>query len=182
MKKFILITVGVLVAIVSVFAIAVALQPSDFRVERSATIAAAPAVVFEQVNDFHNWEAWSPWAKLDPNCKNSFEGPSSGKDAVFTWDGNDKVGAGKMTILESKPSELVRIKLEFVRPFAATNTAEFAFKPAAEQTAVTWSMSGQNNFVGKAFCLFMNMDKHVGGDFEKGLASMKQVAEAKGKQ
>jgi hypothetical protein len=175
MFKKILIAIAVIVV---VFVIIVALQPSDFRVARSATIAAPAPAVFAQVNDFHKWEAWSPWAKLDPAAKNSFEGPPAGIGAIFRWAGNHEVGEGSMTIIESRPSELVRIKLEFLKPFAGTNTAEFNFKPEGNQTAVTWIMEGRNNFIAKAFCLFMSMDKMVGGQFEKGLASMKSVVEA----
>jgi hypothetical protein len=80
------------------------------------------------VNDFHNWEAWSPWAKLDPAAKATFEGPSAGTGAIFKWAGNKEVGEGSMTITESRPSDLIRIKLEFLRPFEATNSAEFTFK------------------------------------------------------
>ena len=167
-----------LVAVIAAFAAFVALQPSEYRVARSATIAAPAPEVFAQVNDFHKWEAWSPWAKLDPAARNTFEGAASGTGAVFAWAGNSKVGEGRMTITESRPNELVRIKLEFAKPFAATNTAEFTFKPDGERTAVTWSMFGHNNFVGKAVCLVMNTDKTVGGEFDKGLASMKSVAEA----
>jgi polyketide cyclase/dehydrase/lipid transport protein len=130
------------------------------------------------VNDFHNWEAWSPWAKLDPAAKATFEGPSAGTGAIFKWAGNKEVGEGSMTITESRPSDLIRIKLEFLRPFEATNSAEFTFKPEGNRTAVTWSMEGKNNFIAKAVCLFMNMDKMVGGQFEQGLAQMKDVVEA----
>jgi Polyketide cyclase / dehydrase and lipid transport len=130
------------------------------------------------VNDFHNWEAWSPWAKLDPAAKATFEGPSTGTGAIFKWTGNKEVGEGSMTITESRPSDLIRIKLEFLRPFEATNSAEFTFKPEGNRTAVTWSMEGKNNFIAKAVCLFMNMDKMVGGQFEQGLAQMKAVVEA----
>jgi uncharacterized protein YndB with AHSA1/START domain len=161
--------VGLAVAVVAVLA---ALQPSEFQVTRSATIAAPAPTVFAQVNDFHNWQAWSPWAKLDPAVKNSYEGAPAGTGAVFAWAGNGKVGEGRMTIVESRPNELVRMKLEFMKPFAATNTAEFAFKPEGEGTAVTWSMYGHNNFAGRAIFLFVNMDKTLGGEFEKGLASM----------
>jgi hypothetical protein len=139
---------------------------------------APPTVVFQQVNDFHRWEAWSPWAKLDPHAKVTFDGPPAGKGATFTWSGNDKVGAGRQTIIGSQPDELIQIKLEFERPFKDTSTTEFAFKPQGEQTLVTWSMYGKNNFIGRAFCMFINMDKMVGGDFEKGLASMKAVVES----
>ena len=145
---------------------------------RSATISAPAPAVFAQVNDFHNWEAWSPWAKLDPAAKATFEGPSTGTGAIFKWAGNKEVGEGSMTITESRPSDLIRIKLEFLRPFEATNSAEFTFKPEGNRTAVTWSMEGKNNFIAKAVCLFMNMDKMVGGQFEQGLAQMKAVVEA----
>jgi uncharacterized protein YndB with AHSA1/START domain len=179
MVKKVLLGVGATLAvIVAALLIVIAMQPNEFRITRSAKMAAPPEIVFEQVNDYHNWDAWSPWAKLDPNAKVTFEGPSAGKGAVFTWSGNDQVGAGRQTIVESRPNELVQIRLEFQKPFQATNTAEFTFKPEGEQTVVTWSMFGQNNFMGKAISLFMDCDKMVGGDFEKGLASMKSIVEA----
>lgn len=179
MLKRILMAVAV---IVFVFVGVVAMQPSEFRVVRTATISTPAPAVFAQVNDFHNWEAWSPWAKRDPAAKAAFEGPSAGTGAIFKWAGNKEVGEGSMTITESRPSDLIRIKLEFLKPFQATNTAEFAFKAEGNQTSVRWSMAGKNNFIGKAVCLFMNMDKTVGGDFEKGLAQMKSVVEATAKQ
>jgi hypothetical protein len=179
MVKKVLLGVGATLAVIIVaLLIVIAMKPNEFRITRSAKMAAPPEVVFAQVNDYHNWDAWSPWAKLDPNAKVTFEGPSAGKGAVFTWSGNDQVGAGRQTIVESHPNELVQIKLEFQKPFQATNTAEFTFKPEGEQTVVTWSMFGQNNFMGKAISLFMDCDKMVGGDFEKGLASLKAIVEA----
>jgi Polyketide cyclase / dehydrase and lipid transport len=177
MIKRILIGLAILVA----FVVIVALQPSEFRIVRSALISAPAPAVFAQVNDFHNWEAWSPWATLDPAAKATFEGALEGTGAIFRWAGNSEVGEGNMTITESRPSDLIRIKLEFLKPFAATNHAEFTFNPVGNQTAVTWIMEGQNNFIAKAVCLFMNMDKMVGGQFEKGLASMKSVVEATSK-
>ena len=174
LKKFLI----AIAAIIVVFVVVVALQPSEFRIVRSATISAPAPAVFAQVNDFHNWEAWSPWAKLDPAAKATFEGPSAGTGAIFKWAGNKEVGEGSMTITESRPSDLIRIKLEFLKPFAATNSAEFTFKPEGNQTAVTWSMEGKNNFIAKAVCLFMNMDKMVGGKFEEGLAKMRSIVEA----
>ncbi len=174
MLKKILIALAV---IVLVFVVVVALQPSEYLVVRTAGISAPPAVVFAQIADFHKWEAWSPWAKLDPAAKNTFDGPPAGTGAVFAWEGNKKVGAGRMTITESHPDDLIKIKLEFIKPFPSTATTEFTFKPEGIQTAVTWSMTGEKNFLSKAFCLFMNMDKMIGGDFERGFANMKSVAE-----
>jgi uncharacterized protein YndB with AHSA1/START domain len=168
--------------IVVVFAVIVVLQPSSFRVARSTSISAPPAVVFAQVNDFHKWEAWNPWGKIDPAMKQTYEGAPAGTGAVYSWAGNNEVGVGRMTITERRPNDLIRIKLEFFKPFAARSQSEFTFKPEGGQTAVTWSMTGNNNFMAKAVHLFMNMDKMVGGQFEKGLAQMKAVVEATAKQ
>lgn len=172
---------GAVVAVLAVLAVVVAMQPAEFKIERAATYNVAPVDVFPYVNDLHLWQLWSPWAKLDPNVKNTFEGPSSGEGAVFRWVGNSAVGEGGMTIMESKPNELVRMRLEFIKPFAAVNTAEFKIQPAADKTVLTWTMYGENNFVGKAFGLFMNMDKMVGASFEEGLATLRGIVETKGK-
>ena len=160
----------------------VAMRPAEYRVARTVIISAPAPAVFAQVNDFHKWEAWNPWAKLDPAMKQTYEGAPTGTGAIYTWTGNKQVGEGRMTLTESRPNELIRIKLDFIRPFESTCTAEFHFKPEGDQTAVTWSMFGENDFLAKAFCLFMNMDKTVGGDFEKGLAQMKAVTEAAAKK
>ena len=171
-----------LAAVAAIFLVVVSMQPSEFRVTRTATIAAPAAAVFAQVNDFHHWEAWSPWAKLDPAMKQSYEGAPSGTGAIYAWAGNNQVGEGRMTIMESRPSDLIRVKLEFLKPFAATNTAEFTFIPEGDQTTVTWSMAGKNNFIAKAVHLFMDMDTMVGGQFEKGLARMKSAVETAPRQ
>ena len=180
MLKKILIALAIVVA---GLAVVIAFQPSEFSVRRSATIAAAPAEVFPHVNDFHNWDAWSPWAKLDPKSKIAFEGSPSGQGAVFKWSGNDDVGEGSMTIMASQPAKQVRIKLAFVRPFESTADTVFDFAPAGAGTTVTWTMSGRNdNFIAKAFCLVMGgPDRMVGPDFDRGLAQMKAVVERKGK-
>lgn len=170
--------------ILTVIAVAVVLliiaasrQPDEFRVSRSATLPAAPSVVFPRVNDLHQWEAWSPWARLDPNAKNSFEGPAAGTGAVMRWAGNKNVGEGSMTITESRENELVRFRLEFLKPFKATNTADFVFKPQGDRTQVTWSMYGRNNFLSKVIGVFINCEKMVGEQFEQGFANMKAVIE-----
>lgn len=167
-----------LAVLVVVFVLVVAMRPPDFRVTRTTTISAPPPVVFGQVNDFHKWGAWSPWAKLDPAMRITYDGAPAGTGATYTWVGNSHVGEGRMTITESRPSELIRIRLEFMRPFTATNAAEFTFRPEGDHTAVMWTMTGRYNFITKAIGLFMPMDKMVGGQFEEGLAQMKSVAEA----
>lgn len=178
-KKIILRTLFVLLAIVGVFCAIVAMQPADFTITRKATLAAPPEKVFNQVNDFSKWQAWSPWIKQYPDTKVTLEGTQSGQGAVYKWKG-DGAGEGVMTLTESKPHELVKIDLDFVKPMTAKNKTEFTFKPvgnAGGQTEVTWTMSGSNNFLGKAFALVMNIDKMVGGDFESGLKNMKEIVE-----
>jgi len=177
MPEPLLIVLIVLAVLIVAFVVVVAMQPSDFRIVRSATMSAPPSTIFAQVNDFHKWQAWSPWAKLDPTMKTTYEGAESGTGAIHTWSGNNQVGEGRMTIMESRPNERIRFKLDFLKPMAATNTAEFTFTPQGKQTLVTWSMSGQNNFIGKAMGLVMNCEKMVGGQFETGLANLKSIVE-----
>lgn len=161
-----------------VLIVVVSLRPADFRITRSATIAAPPPVVFANVNDFHKWEAWSPWAKMDPDSKVEYAGAPAGEGAVYSWAGNAKVGEGRMTLLESRPGEFLKLKLEFFKPFRATHTVEFMFKPVGMQTEVDWSMYGKNNFVAKAVTLFMDCDKMIGAQYEQGLASLNEVCRA----
>jgi uncharacterized protein YndB with AHSA1/START domain len=168
-----------LVVVVVVLAIVVATRPSTFHVERSIVITASPESVFAQVNDFHSWAAWSPWEKLDPKMEKTFSGPSAGAGATYAWNSeNSKVGQGRMTIERSDLPSSVSVKLEFIKPFTATNTVTFTMIPVATQTRTTWAMDGHNGFLGKLFHLVMNMDKMVGGDFDRGLAALKSVAEA----
>ena len=168
-----------LAAIILIFVVVVALQPSEFQMDRSTTIAAPQADVFAQVNDFHKWDAWSPWAKLDPQAKVTFEGPPEGEGTVMTWSGNSEVGEGKMTLTESRPNELVKTRVDMVKPFEGTSTSEFTFKPEGDQTAVTWSVAAHHNFMEKALCLVMGGKTMMSDLMEKGLAQMKSVVESK---
>lgn len=162
-------------AVAAVAAAFIAMQPTEFSIQRAALIDAPAEKIFPQVNDLHAWNAWSPWAKLDPQAQNRFEGPEAGAGAAMHWTGNNKVGTGSMTIVDSQPHSRIVFRLDFLKPMKATNTAEFTFAPQAGQTLVTWRMTGCNNFISKAMCLTMNMDKMVGGQFEAGLASLRDV-------
>lgn len=171
-------TILAAIAVLLIFlALFITIQPATFRIARAISIAAPPGVVFDHVNDFHNWDAWSPWAKLDPGAKTSFEGPTSGSGAAFGWSGNKAVGEGRMKIIESVPDEHLRIQLDFVRPFKGTNNAEFTFQPEENGTRVTWTMTGTRNFMAKAFGLIVNCDKMIGNQFEQGLSQLKTVVE-----
>lgn len=168
-----------LIAIVAAFLAYVAVLPSGYAVSRTTTISAPPAAVFAHVEDFRKWQAWSPWAKRDPNAKATFEGPASGEGAVFKWSGNREVGEGSLRIVESRPGELVRIKLAFVEPFEDTADVDFAFKDDGGKTNVTWRITGAQGFVERAICTLMgiNLDKMIGADYEQGLANLKAVVE-----
>ncbi|MFN0140062.1 MAG: SRPBCC family protein [Pyrinomonadaceae bacterium] len=177
-KKIVLVVLALLVVVVAGFLVAVAMQPDELKITRSTSVSAPPAKVFEQVNDFNKWAAWSPWEKLDPAMKKEISGAPSGKGAVYYWNGNDEVGEGRMTITQSHPTAHIEIALEFIKPWQQKSVNEFMFNPDGDKTNVTWTMTMQNNFMSKAFGLLMDMDKMIGPDFEKGLAQMKTVAEA----
>ena len=173
-----MIILGVLAFLVAAVLVVAALQPDSFRIERSTVVNAPPEKLFSLIDDFRAWGSWSPWEKLDPGLRRTHGGAPSGKGAVYAWEGNPKVGSGRMEILESSPPARLLIKLDFLKPFEAHNQAEFAFTTEGGSTRVTWAMTGPQAFPMKLMGLFMNMDRMVGSDFEKGLASLKQIAEA----
>ncbi len=175
MLKKILIVLGVLAA---VFVIVVTRQSNEFHISRSAEIKAAPAVVFEYVNNLRRSTSWSPWTELDPNMQQTYEGPEAGIGAVYKWSGNKEVGEGMMTITKSRHPESVESHLQFFKPFKAENTTLFTLAPKGEATLITWIMNGKKNFISKAMGMFMNCDKMVGDQFEKGLANLKTMVES----
>ena len=171
-----------LLAIVVVLAAVIATRPAHFSVSRSATIHAPAEVVYGYVTDFHKFPQWSPWQKLDPSMTTSFGGAATGVGSNYSWKGNDKVGEGMMTITELKPPAYVGMDLDFIAPMKMKNRTEFKLQPGATETTVTWVMSGDNGFVGKAFSMVMDMDKEVGKDFEGGLSQLKTLTEAEAKK
>lgn len=178
MKKAFLIGLGLLVTgIAAVLAVA-ATQEGKYHVERSQTIAAPVAEVYAVMSDFRQFEKWSPWEHLDPNLKKTFTGAEKGEGAVYDWSGNDKVGSGRMTITRAVENQRVDIKLEFFKPFPATSQTSWILKDEAGKTNTTWSMDGRNvGLMAKTFGLFMNMDKMLGADFERGLSQLKNICE-----
>jgi uncharacterized protein YndB with AHSA1/START domain len=165
-------------AALAVLLLAVATRPATFRVERSLVVKAPPDKVYGELADFHRWEGWSPWAKLDPQMKTTYQGAEGLVGASYDWQGNDKVGQGRMTITAAAPPRQLVIRLEFLAPWKSTNQTTFDLAEAPGGTRVAWSMEGRYDFMGKAMSLFMNMDKVVGGDFERGLAALGRVAES----
>lgn len=167
-----------LAAVLAGFLVFVAFQPSHFHISRTATLAAPPDAVFAQVNDLRKSHAWNPWVKLDPAAKFTFDGPATGVGASSAWLGNRQIGEGRQTITESRAPEFVRVRLDFKQPFESTCHAEFAVKPAGTGSSVTWSMTGENNYIARIFCTLMSQDKMIGEPFEQGLAGLKAIVEA----
>ena len=160
------------------FLVFVSTRPATFRYTRTLTIAAPAAELFGQVNDLRKFQDWNPWAKVDPQCVMTYYGPATGVGSGYEWKGDRRVGEGAMTITESRPNEYVQARMEFRKPFAAKHTAEFSFTPeGGGRTVVSWSMFGDNNFMGKIMTTLVDCDKMVGGEFAKGLATLKAQAE-----
>lgn len=176
MIKLAILLVLILVAIILIIA---AMKPGTYRVQRSIDIAATPDKVFPLINDFHHWDGWSPWEKLDATMKKTHTGAAHGKGAIYEWQGNKKVGQGRMEITDSSAPGKVGIKLDFIKPFASSCTTLFTLDAVGGGTRVTWDMTGPALFITKIMQVFMSMDKMIGKDFEAGLASMKGLAERK---
>ena len=166
-----------LVVVVAGILIYAATRPDSFRVQRSISIKAPPEKVFTLINDLRDWSKWSPYEKKDPGMKRTFSGASSGKGAVYEWDGDKNVGKGRMEIIEPASPSRVVIKLDFIKPFEGHNTAEFTLEPKGDSTTVTWGMYGASPLMMKVMGIFMNMDRMIGDDFAAGLANLKAVAE-----
>ncbi len=174
MIKIIVIALVVLIVGLLVFA---ATKPDTFRVERTASIKAQPKKIFPLITNLHKWGDWSPWEKMDPAMKRTFSGPEAGIGSAYAWEGNNKVGKGRMEIMEVSPSFRVVIKLDFEKPLEGHSIAEFTLQPQGDVTNVTWAMYGSNSYLAKVMSIFFGMDKMIGKDFETGLANLKILAE-----
>ncbi|RFP18557.1 MULTISPECIES: SRPBCC family protein [unclassified Duganella] len=169
------IAMGVVILVLVVLGLA-AMQPDSFRVQRTIAIKAPPEKILPLISDFHNWTSWSPWEKLDPAMKRTYSGAPRDQGAIYAWEGDDKVGAGRMEITGQAPAK-VDIKLDFLKPFESHCQTEFALETKGELTTVSWTMSGPSDFMTKLMGLAVSMDTMIGKDFETGLANMKAVAE-----
>jgi len=173
MMKYIGIVVGI--AVIAILIIA-AMGPATYHVERSTTIAATPEKINPLLDDFHNWQQWSPWAQLDPAMQEQYSGAPAGQGAIYEWQGNRKVGKGRMEILAAEPT-VTSIKLDFLSPFESHTKTNFILQPQGSLTRVTWTMDGPNTFMSKLMGVFVSMDKMIGKDFENGLGQLKATAE-----
>jgi len=170
----ILIIIAVVIAGILIFA---ATKPDVFRVQRSATIAAPADKIFPHLLDFKRWPSWSPYEKKDPDMKRTFSGPATGPGAAYAWEGDKNVGEGRIEVTEVSPNARLAFDLIMLKPFQARNKGEFMLEPQGSGTRVTWAMYGPAPFITKLMQVFCNMDRMVGGDFEKGLADLKTISE-----
>jgi hypothetical protein len=175
LKLFGLILLAGLAAVL-VFA---ATRPDVINVQRSASIQAAPERIYPLLTDFHSnsWGAWSPYELKDPDMKRTLSGAPNGLGAVYEWQGDYNIGHGRMEITEVTVPTKVTIKLDFIKPFAAHNVAEFTLQPQAQATLVTWTMRGPATYLSKVMGLFLDMERMIGTDFEAGLTKLKSIAE-----
>jgi uncharacterized protein YndB with AHSA1/START domain len=178
MLKILGVILGVIVlAVAGVAAYAAVTQPDSFRVTRSLDISAPPERIYPILSDFHRSPEWSPYEKLDPDMKRTHSGAAAGKGAVYAWDGDSNAGAGRMEIVDAVPNQSVTLKLDFIRPFEGSNVVEYKLQPKGSVTQVSWDMHGPMPFISKVICVFVDLDKMIGKDFEAGLASLRTLAE-----
>jgi uncharacterized protein YndB with AHSA1/START domain len=171
--------IGGIVVVLGIFLGYVAIQPSEMHVSRELLIKASPEAIFPYINNAKKADEWMPWKDSDPNVVMSYSGPEEGVGSTSSWESTGRMGVGKAVIVESMPNQLVKTQLSYTRPAEMSQLAEISLTPASEGTMIKWSVSGKNNFVGRIFCAFMNMDKVVGGQFEQGLNKLKSLVEAK---
>lgn len=172
MTIFILITLFVIAVLVYATT-----RPNHFHIQRSTIIQAPPEKIFAMINDFHQWQAWSPWENIDPTMQRTYSGTQHGVGTIYGWEGKGKVGAGRMEITSSHPHSEITIQLDFIKPFEAHNTAEFSLTPQEQNTQLTWVMHGPSPYISKLMGIFFNMDRMIGKDFEKGLSNIKFIIE-----
>ena len=154
-----------------------ATSPDTLHVQRATRIAAPPEKIFAFINDFRRWGAWSPYEKIDPAMKRTFSGPASGKGAVYAFEGNSKVGAGRLEITDASAPAKVRLTLDMIKPIAGRNVIEFALEPQGGATNVLWTMHGRKPLIARLLAAFCSIDRMIGEQFEEGLANLKAAAE-----
>jgi hypothetical protein len=176
LKALLVIVVILAVSIAGVMGYAVATQPDSFRVQRTASSDATPEKLVGILSDLRRGAEWSPYEKKDPAMKKTFSGPPSGPGATLSWDGNGDVGAGSLTVAEVTPAN-IKLNLAMTRPMNANNIVEYTFAPQGKGTSMTWAMYGPMPLISKVMCIFMDLDKMLGADMERGLKDLKALAE-----
>lgn len=173
LKKILL---GVIVVIAG-FLVYVAVQPADYLIAREVVINAKPESIFSHLNNSKKLNAWMPWADSDPNVKMNYSGPTDGIGATTSWESTGSMGVGRAVIIQSIANQNVKTQITYEKPMVMEQVSDMTLTAKNGGTAVKWSVVGKNSFMGRLFCTFMNMDKMVGGEFEKGLNKLKNIVE-----
>lgn len=174
MFKKIVIVVAVLIGLLFMYA---AIQPSEYKISRRLLIHAQPEVLFSYINNSKKMNEWMPWAEEDPQVQMSYSGPDEGIGSISSWDSAGTMGTGKSTIIESIANSSTKTRIDYFKPMEMIQMSDMLLTPQAEGTMVSWAVTGQNGFMNRVFCVFMNMDKYIGGKFEKGLSKLKNLVE-----
>jgi hypothetical protein len=175
--KLLAIAAIVIVSLAAIILVYAATRPDSFRLARSISIKAAPEKIFPLIDDLHSFNRWNPFLKLDPDTKLTYSGSANGKGTAHDWDGNSRVGKGRLEITDSLPVSKIVMKLDMFKPIEGHNRVEFTLRPTDGVTTVTWAMSGKSAYIAKVMGVFVSMDKMVGSAFEAGLADLKALAE-----
>lgn len=175
-KKIFKIVGGLIIVAIAALLVVASQKPDEFRYERSALIDAPPAKIFPLINNLHQWDAWSPWAKMDPNAKSEFSRPDTGEGASMAWDGNMAVGKGRMTITKSVPNQNVTLRLDFEKPIAGTQDASLTLEPQDGKTKVTWASYGKMNFTAKVMGTIFDCESMMNEAMDEGLANIAATA------
>lgn len=173
MLKIIMIAAVVLLAVILLYA---ATKPDTFHTERSIIINASPEKIFGLINDFRQWDTWTPYNK-DPAMKRTYGENTIGKGAHYAWEGNKDVGQGEITITDATPPREIKLELHMIKPFEGRNHVVFSIEAAGGYTKVIWALEDQHTYFLKLLSMFISMDKMIGKDFETGLARLKIAAE-----
>lgn len=175
--KFLKILLGIIILLAIVIVVGGMLLPKNYSVSRSTVINAPDSVIFKNIADFNEFYKWNPWAKMEPTAKTTFSGTPETLGHQYNWIGKE-TGSGYMKIKSLTPNKTIDVELKFIEPFESLADTKFDLVPEGTANKVTWTMSGENNLIGKWMCLAMGgMDKMIGKDFESGLASLKEKSE-----
>jgi hypothetical protein len=174
LKKILLAVLGVVVAILGY----AWFRSPDMAISRELLIAASAETIFPFINDSQKANGWMPWTESDPGVKMVYSGPSAGVGSKSSWDSQGQMGTGEAVVIESIPNQSVKTQLTYTKPMAMSQLAEVSLSSQGDGTLVRWSVSGKMGFFFRLMGVFVNCDKMIGAEFEKGLANLKKQVES----
>jgi len=174
MVKKILLGLAIVIALLLGY---VAVQPPTMDISRELLIKASPETLFPYINNSKKADSWMPWSETDPEVKTTYSGPEEGIGSTSSWTSPGQMGDGKAVVVESRANQVVKTQLNYTKPMVMSQLSEMTLTPTNDGTIVKWRVTGEQPFIGRLFCLVFNMEKTVGGEFEKGLNKLKSTVE-----